>query len=308
MSSPTMAAAILNPPGTLGDLVVASAPRPRLGLGEVLVEVRAAAITRDELGWPADRLPAIPSHELSGVLIEVAPNAGTVVVGEPVFALTPFDRNGVAAEFASVPADLLASKPRTLGHVEAAALPLAALSAWQGLFDHGELEAGQRVLIHGSLGGVGHLAAQLARRCGAHVIGSRSPGGPDPGAGLGAHEYVDGTDADLAARLDPVDLVFDTVGGEQLERLPALIRSGGRLVSVAEEPPRAPGIRTTYFVVEPNRDQLRGICRLADAGELRPAIDSVFPLVEAQTAFARCQERGKRGKVVIRVSEEMNDA
>jgi NADPH:quinone reductase-like Zn-dependent oxidoreductase len=224
------------------------ADRPVPGEGEVLVRVHAAAITRDELEWPTDRLPAVPSHELSGVVAET---------GEDVFALTLFDRDGVAADYAAVPAAVLAPKPARLTHVEAAALPMGGLSAWQGLFVHGRLQADERVLITGASGGVGHLAVQLARDAGAEVV--------QEGA---------------------ADLVFDTVGGE----LPV----GGRVVTIAAEAPGA-----TYFIVEPDRGQLLELARLADAGELRPAIDSTYSLEHAQEAFDRVAERGKRGKVVL---------
>jgi NADPH:quinone reductase-like Zn-dependent oxidoreductase len=220
---------------------------PTPGDGEVLVRVHAAAITRDELEWPTDRLPAIPSYELSGVLVET---------GEEVFALTPFDRDGVAADYAVVPTSVLAPKPAGLSHVEAAALPMGGLSAWQALFAHGKLEAGERVLVTGASGGVGHLAVQLARHAGAQVIDEA-----------------------------PADLVFDTTGHD--------VPAGERVVTVAAEMPGA-----TYFVVEPNRDQL---VALAEAG-LRPAIDSVFPLERAAEAFDRVAARGKRGKVVIDVA------
>jgi len=269
---------------------------PQVRAGEALVEVHAAAITRDELEWPVDRLPAIPSYELSGVVEAVAGDV-EVAVGEPVFALTEFDRDGVAAAYAAVRASLLAPKPSTVDHVASAAIPLAALSAWQGLFDHGRLEGDQRVLIHGAAGGVGHLATQLARWRGAHVIGTASPGSMEAARAYGAHEVFDRLEEALA----PVDLVFDTVGGPLLQGSPALVRPGGRLVSVAEEPPVTEGIEASYFVVEPNREQLVEIARLVDEGVLRPAIDSVFPLAEAAAAFERSLAGGKRGKVVIRV-------
>jgi NADPH:quinone reductase-like Zn-dependent oxidoreductase len=151
-------------------------PRPAAAEGEVLVRVHAAAITRDELEWPADRLPAIPSYELSGVTED----------GEAVIALTPFDRDGCAAEWVAVPRALLAPKPAALDHVTAAALPMPGLTAWQGLFGHGALLRGERVLVRGASGGVGHIAVQLARWAGAEV--------------------VDG---------GPADLVFDTAGNER---------------------------------------------------------------------------------------------
>jgi NADPH:quinone reductase-like Zn-dependent oxidoreductase len=297
-----MSALRLRGPG-LDSLVLEQVGVPPVRPGEALVEVRAAAITRDELEWPLDRLPAIPSYELCGVVVEVADDVVAVSVGARVYALTPFDRDGVAAAYAALPATLLAPAPATLDDVTCAALPLAALSAWQGLFDHGRLVEGQRVLIHGAAGGVGHLATQLARWRGAHVIGTVSPAGMDAARAHGAHEVLDGRDGRLEGVLEPVDLVFDTVGGELLARSPSLVLPGGRLVSVAEEPPAgAGGIEASYFVVEPSREQLVEIARLVDEGALRPSIDSVFPLSDARAAFERTLAGGKRGKVVLRVA------
>jgi NADPH:quinone reductase-like Zn-dependent oxidoreductase len=166
---------------------------PAPGEGDVLVRVHAAAITRGELEWPTDRLPATVSYELSGVVVDT---------GEEVYALTPFDRDGVAAEYATAPASVLAPKPAALSHVEAAALPMGALSAWQGLFEHGRLRAGEHVIVTGARGGVGHVAVQLARNAGAEVV-----------------------------EAEPADLVFDTVGG----KLPA----GSRVVTIAADAPGA---------------------------------------------------------------------
>ena len=274
---------------------------PPLLAGDALVHVHAAGITRDELEWPIDRLPAIPSYELSGTVSAVAGGVDGVDVGQDVFALTPFDRDGVAADYALVAAELLAPKPRTLDHVESAAIPMGSLTAWQALFVHGGLEEGQRVLVTGAAGGVGHLGVQLARHRGAHVIGITSPSGVDIVKSSGADEIHERTVV-LAGELEPVDLVFDTVGGDLLARAPALVRDGGRIVTVAEEPPE--GIDAVYFVVEPDREQLAEIGRLADAGDLRPEIDSVFSLTEAPRAFERSMVTGKSGKVVIRVVED----
>jgi NADPH:quinone reductase-like Zn-dependent oxidoreductase len=273
---------------------------PTPGPGEVLVRVHAAAITRDELEWPADRLPAIPSYELSGVVAAAASDVEAPAVGDAVYALADFERDGAAAEYALVPAGLLAPKPRALGHVESAAIPLAALSAWQGLFDHGRLATGERVLVHGAAGGVGSFAVQLARHRGAHVIGTASTRGLETARELGAAEVVDNATARFEEAVDPVDLVFDTAGGDLLERSPAVLREGGRLVTVAEEP-KDDGI---YFIVEPNREQLAELGRLADGGELRPLVDSVFPLAEFRAAFERSMQPGKRGKVVLRVVDD----
>jgi NADPH:quinone reductase-like Zn-dependent oxidoreductase len=272
---------------------------PPLQVGEALVDLHAAAITRGELEWPLDRLPAIPSYELSGVVAAVADDVDVVSVGDEVYALTPFDRDGVAAEFAAVPAAALAPKPAAVSHVESAAVPLPALSAWQGLFTHGRLEPGERVLVTGAVGGVGMFATQLARWRGAHVIAAVSPQSFDAARTLGADEVIDGGKR-FGDGLIPVDLVFDTVGGELLEQAPALLATDGRLVSVAEEPPGD----GTYFVVEPSREQLVELARLIDSGELRVAIDSTFALSDAAAAFERSLASGKHGKVVIRVRGE----
>jgi NADPH:quinone reductase-like Zn-dependent oxidoreductase len=239
---------------------------PEPGPGDALIRVHAAAITKDELDWPTDRLPAIPSYEVSGELVHG---------GDEVYALTDFGRDGVAAEYAVVPVNLLAPKPHSLDHIQSAAVPMPALTAWQGLFDHGRLEAGQRVLVTGASGGVGHVAAQLARHRGAEVIAL--------------------TRQDRLEDVEPVDLVFDTVGGELLERAAAL---GRRVVGVATEP-APPGI---YFVVEPNGGQLAEITKLVDAGELQPEIDSVYPIEDFKTAFDRLRAPGKHGKVVLEVA------
>jgi NADPH:quinone reductase-like Zn-dependent oxidoreductase len=292
-----MRVVLLRAPGGPEQLAVEEADRPSPGPAEALVRVHAAAITRDELEWPVDRLPAIPSYELSGVVEEVGTGVAGVAAGDEVFALTPFDRDGVAADYTALPAELLVAKPRALGHAESAAIPLPALTAWQGLLDHGRLAASERVLIHGAAGGVGRFAVQVARARGAHVIGASSAANMEAVRELGAHETVD-----AATRLEdavaPVDVVFDTTGGEPLRRSPALLRAGGRLVSVVEDPPDG-GV---YFTVEPNPDQLSSIARLVHRGELLPGPVEVFPLMSAREAFARSLEPGRRGKVVMAVA------
>jgi NADPH:quinone reductase-like Zn-dependent oxidoreductase len=297
-----MRAVRLLAPGGPEELAIDDIDRPRPGRGEALVRVHAAAITRDELQWPVDRLPAIPSYELSGVVEEVGAAVTGVAEGDEVFALIPSDHDGVAADYTALPVELLVAKPRAWGHAESAALPLPALSAWQGLFDHGRLGADERVLIHGATGGVGGLAVQLARGRGAHVIATASAAHLGLARELGAHEAVDAATR-FEDAVDPVDLVFDTVGGERLRRSGAVLRAGGRVVSVAEQPPDG-GV---YFIVEPNRDQLTSIARLADARELRPPPVEVFPLASAREAFARSLERGRLGKVVLAVEKGHHD-
>jgi NADPH:quinone reductase-like Zn-dependent oxidoreductase len=305
-SATVMDAIRLHPPGTIEALALERIGIPRVGAGEALMRVHAAAITRGELEWPADRLPAIPSYELSGTIAARASTASDLAVGDPVWALTGFDRDGGAAEYALVPVAFLAPKPRTLGHVASAATPLAGLTAWQGLFEHGRLRAGERVLIHGAAGGVGQFATQLARWRGAYVIGTSSAAAAGDVLALGGNEAVDRTAVRSDEAVAAVDLVFDTVGGEALARSPGLLREGGRVVSVAEEPPAAVSemVKASYFVVEPRRAQLIELARLVDEGRVRPLVDAVFPLAEARAAFERVAMTAKRGKVVLRVAAD----
>jgi NADPH:quinone reductase-like Zn-dependent oxidoreductase len=301
-----MSAIRLHAPGTVEALALDRIEIPRGEAGEALVRVHAAAITRDELEWPVDRLPAIPSYELSGTIAALAPNVSDLTVGDAVWALTGFDRDGAAAEYALVPAAFLAPKPRTLGHVESAAIPLAGLTAWQGLFEHGRLREGERVLIHGAAGGVGQFATQLARWRGAYVIGTSSAATVERVLALGANEAVDRSVVRFEEAVAAVDLVFDTVGGEVLARSPGLLAERGRIVSVAEEPPPVVSerVEASYFVVEPSREQLIELARLVDEGTVRPMIDAVFPLAEGRRAFERVMMPDKRGKVVLQIAAD----
>jgi NADPH:quinone reductase-like Zn-dependent oxidoreductase len=298
MTGEKMNALRLHAPGGTSALRLDRVDVPEPDPGEAVVRVKAAAITRDELDWPVDRLPAIPSYELSGTVAMVGEGVTDLVPGDEVWALTAFDRDGVAAEYALVTAELLAPKPTTTSHIVAGATPLPALSAWQGLFDHGDLRQGDRVLITGATGGVGQFATQLAAWRGAYVIGATSSDAGDVLA-LGAAEAAE---SGITA-VGPVDLVFDTVGRDALAWSGAFVRDGGRIVSVAEEPPGElrERSRAAYFVVEPNRTQLIEIARLVDEAALTPRVDSVFPLAEATKAFARVAQPGKRGKVVLGV-------
>ena len=306
MEDPTMRALRLHVAAkTTADgwgLELDDVPVPRVQAGEMLVRVHAAAITRDELEWPVDRLPAIPSYEVSGVVTEVSPDVEEWRTGDEVFALTPFDRDGAACEYVAVPVSVLARKPASLSHVEAAAVPMPALTAWQGLFERGGLTAGERVLILGAAGGVGHAATQLARDHGAQVVAAASAARLQAARDLRAHEVVDATEP-FDGSFAPVDLVFDTVGGDALARAFAVVRPGGRIVSVAEEPPETGrrDVTALYFVVEQSGDQLAELAGLIDAGRFLPEVDSVYPLADAAAAFTRVHERGKHGKVVLEI-------
>ena len=266
----------------------------------MLVRVHAAALTRDELEWPTDRLPAIPSYEPSGVVAGIGEGVEGLAEGDEVYALMGFDRDGAAAEYATVPAAFVARKPYALSHAEGAALPLAGLSAWQALFDHGALEPGQRVLILGAAGGVGHLATQLALWRWAHVIGTATGGGVASSRALGAHEAIDPT-TERFEDAEPVDLVFDTSAASfsrlargSPRRRPARL---GRRGAAARSRPRDHARATSSS----NRTakQLAELARLAYGGAIKPAIDSTFSLADGLSCFRRLAEPGKHGKVVL---------
>jgi NADPH:quinone reductase-like Zn-dependent oxidoreductase len=296
----TMPAVRLHAPGGIDALTLDEMPVPRPGPGEMLIRVRAAAITRDELTWSTDRLPYIPSFELSGVVAAAGAGVSAFRPGDAVFALTPFDRQGVAAGYAVVPATFLAPKPVNLSHAEAAALPMAALTSWQALFEHGGLRAGQRVIIIGAAGGVGHVAVQLAHHHGAHVTAVASPGRHDLLRQLGADDIVDRKTA-LRGAITAGDLVFDTSGRELLAASPHFVRPGGRIVTVSETPPA--GVDATYFVVVPNGEQLVELTPMFAAGDVRAVIAGIFSIDQAPAAFAALSERGKSGKIVLEVRD-----
>jgi NADPH:quinone reductase-like Zn-dependent oxidoreductase len=289
----------------VAGLSLTDLPHPEAATNDVVVRVHAAGFIPTELDWPdtwtdragRDRTPSVPGHDVSGVVVELGYGTTGLSVGQRVFGLTDWARNGSLAEYTAVEARNLAPLPIDIDHTVAAALPISGLTAWQALFDHGRLATGERVLIHGAAGAVGGLAVQLARTRGAYVVGTAAAAELGLVRELGAQEAVDAA-ACFEDAVPPVDLVFDTVGGERLRRSGAVLRPGGRLVSVAEEPPDG----GEYFTVEPNRDQLATIARLADAGELRRPSVEIFPLAAAREAFARSLERGRRGKVVLAVT------
>ena len=232
----TMNAVRLHTANDPAGLVYEQIETPELKAGEALVRVHAAAITRDELDWPINRLPAIPSYEFSGVVSAIGQGVDGITVGEPVYALSAFNREGAAADYMVISKEFLAPKPKMIDHIQSASIPLSALTAWQGLFEHGQLSKGQRVLIHGATGGVGHFVVQLARLHGAYVIGTVSIRNVEAARRIGLDEVIENPTVRFEEVVDQVDLVFDTVGGDRLNRSSSVVRPGGRLVSVASEP------------------------------------------------------------------------
>ncbi|WP_029135694.1 NADP-dependent oxidoreductase [Nakamurella lactea] len=273
------------------QLALEPAPTPPVADDEALIEVHAAAITFAELGWDEvwKHLPMIPSHEVSGVVVAVGRSVTWPQVGDQVYGLIRFDRDGAAAEYVSVPAADLAPRPRTVGHTVAAAVPLAALTAWQALVDQAKVQPGERVLVHGGAGGVGSYVTQIAARLGARVTATAFTADVAHVLRLGAHRVIDVATQQFDATPAAFDVVIDTVGGATLERSYPVLVAGGRLVTL-QAPPSAEmvarhGIQGLFFVVSPNRDELSALAAMVDAGELEVKIASTFPLSAGRAAF-----------------------
>jgi NADPH:quinone reductase-like Zn-dependent oxidoreductase len=294
----------------VGGLTLTDMPYPHAAENDVIVRVHAAGFTPGELDWPAtgpppparDRTPAIPGHELSGTVAELGYGTTSLTVGQRVFGLTDWARNGSLAEYTAVEARNLAPLAADIDYSVAAALPVSGLTAWQGLFDHAHLTTGQSVLIHGAAGGVGSIAVQLAREVGARVIGTGRADDRDVALGLGAHAFLD-LDADDLRDAGEVDVVFDVIGGDILARSTELVRPGGTLVTIAMPPTVQPKDgRAVFFVVEPDRAQLADLAERLRTGRLKPIVGAVRPLSETAAAFAR--HRRTPGKTIIQVADE----
>jgi NADPH:quinone reductase-like Zn-dependent oxidoreductase len=296
-------------------LVYESVPRPTAKDGELLIAVHAAAITFDELTWPetwssdgVDRTPIVPSHEFSGVVAEVGDGVTDVSVGDEVYGLVPFDRDGAAAEYVCAPADFVAAKPRGVSHVVAAAAALPALTAWQALVDHAVVKSGDRVLVHGSAGGVGAFATQFAVALGARVTGIAHTKDVAYVGSLGAERVID-IDCDaLDAETGVFDLAIDAVGALTPEALFAALRRGGRLL-VLQEPPSQEladkyGVTADFFIVTADRESLEWLAEMIDAGKLQVAVAATFPLAEGRAAYESGATRRQRpGKTVLVVRD-----
>jgi NADPH:quinone reductase-like Zn-dependent oxidoreductase len=278
-------------------------PVPEPGPGELLVEVRGTAVTAHELTWP-ETWPAIPCHDLSGAVAAAGDEVGGWRTGDEVWGLVGFDRPGAAAEYVTVPAADLAAKPVSVDHLQAAAVPLGALTAWQALHEHAQLASGQHVLVHGGAGGVGAYAVQLAARAGARVTATASAPNLAFVAGLGAHDVLDYSSA-FEDHVRDVDVVVDLVGGPTTDRSWPVMRSGGILVAIAEKPDPGQGgrddVRGVYFVVRPDGGQMRELATLVDAQQLRPAVSAVFELADLAKAFQAQRATRSPGKVVVSV-------
>src|SRR5258708_1775669 len=295
-------------------LVYEDVPQPQPQKGEVLVRIYATGVTPAELGWGTTwktnagvaRQYPIPGHEFAGIVVQVGPDVSEIKVGQAVYGLTALDRDGSQAEYTiALPAEL-ALKPASLDYVHAAAVPLAAQTAWQALFDHARLSAGQTVLIHGAAGGVGAFAVQLGRWAALYVIGLDGPGKQGLLRDLGCDVAIDYTTTRFEDIVSDVDAVLDAVGVDDVPgRSWPVLRPGGTLISLAQalspEQAREYGVNALFFTVESRRDELIRIGELIDANRLRPVIEKVLPLSQASRAYQHRPGGQTHGKIVLQV-------
>src|SRR5512143_2227017 len=292
--------------GTAGMKLV-ERPEPQPSINDVVVQVHASGFVNTEPGWPStwtdrqnrDRTPSIPGHELAGVVTALGYGTTGRAVGQRVFGLTDWYRDGTLSEYAAVEARNLAPLPGDVDFTVGASLPISGLTAWQGLFEHSRLHAGQSVLVHGAAGAVGSMVTQLAREFGAYAIGTGRAADRQKALDFGAKEFVD-LENDALEDVGDVDLVFDVIGGDIGKRSAGLIRAGGTLVSIVGPPEARPddGLAVD-FVVESDRTQLTAIVQRVRDGRLRTNIGNVSTLNDAVAAFNRTERI--KGKTIIRI-------
>jgi NADPH:quinone reductase-like Zn-dependent oxidoreductase len=292
--------------GTAGMRLV-ERPEPAAAINDVVVRVHASGFVATETAWPStwadrsgrDRAPSVPGHELAGVVTELGYGTTGVSVGQRVLGLADWHRDGTLAEYVAIEARNLAPLPGDVDFTVGASLPISGLTAWQGLFDHGRLRAGQSVLSHGAAGAVGTMVTQLAREAGAYVIGTGRAADREKALDFGAQEFVD-LDNEALEDVGGVDLVFDVIGGDIQKRSAGLIRAGGTLVSVVGPPEARPADgRAVDFVVEADRSQLDEIVQRVRDGRLRTNIGNVSALDDAVAALNPTERT--TGKPIIRV-------
>lgn len=293
-------------------LEVREIDRPEPQPGEVLVKVHAASVNPVDWkirngGYPAVKetdLPMVPGRDMAGEVVGLGDSVGKFSVGDQVYAFLDVKHGGYE-EYVAVQESELALKPKSINMTEAAAVPLAAITAWQGLFDHGAVRAGQRVLIHGGAGGVGHFAVQFAKARGAWVATTVSAADLDFASSLGADQVIDYKAERFEDVLEPVDMVFDLISGETRERSFDMLVKHGILVSTLGEPDRDKaadhGVQVVGYMAQPSGEQLSEIAGLIDAGKVRVEVQRVFPLAEAARAQRTLEEEHNRGKIVLRV-------
>jgi NADPH:quinone reductase-like Zn-dependent oxidoreductase len=292
--------------GTAGMKLV-ERPQPQASINDVVVQIHASGFVNTELGWPStwtdrvgcDRTPSIPGHELAGVVTALGYGTTGLSVGQRVFGLTDWYRDGTLAEYAAVEARNLAPLPGDVDFTVGASLPISGLTAWQGLIVHGRLRAGQSVIAHGAAGAVGSMVTQLAREFGAYVIGTGRAADRQSALDFGANEFVD-LDNEVLEDVGEVDLVFDLIGGDIGKRSARLVRAEGTLVSIVGPSEARPARGSAIdFVVETDRSQLSEIVQRVRDGRLRTNIGTVSRLDDAVAAFNPTARRS--GKTIIQV-------
>jgi NADPH:quinone reductase-like Zn-dependent oxidoreductase len=296
---------VTNQSDGLSGMRLVERPDPTPAINDVLVEVRASGWVATELDWPStwadragrDRTPSIPGHELAGVVVALGYGTTGLSVGQRVVGLSDWHRDGTLAQQVAIESRNLAPLPADVDFAIGASLPISGLTAWQGLFQHGRLEAGQTVLAHGAAGAVGTMVTQLAREAGAYVIGTGRAADRDKALDFGAHAFVD-LDADPLESIGAVDLVFDVIGGDVQRRSAALVRPGGTLVSVVGPVEAEPADgRAVDFVVEADRTQLGEIVQRIRDGRLRTNIGAEAALDDAVATLTSTRRR--KGKTII---------
>jgi NADPH:quinone reductase-like Zn-dependent oxidoreductase len=311
----TMKAVRIHSYGGPEVLVYEDAPLPPIADDDVLIRVHAAAINPVDWkireghlqGFLNYQLPLVLGWDVSGVVETVGENVTALKPGDEVYSRPNIEREGAYAEYIAVKASEVALKPKSVDHVHAAAVPLAAITAWHCLFESSQLSAGQRVLIHAAAGGVGSYAVQFARWKGAYVIGTASARNRDFLLELGANEVIDYQSTRFEEVVEPVDVVFDTIGGEVQERSWQIVKPGGILVSIISPPSAeqaaAHQCRSAYVFIQPRADWLTEMAQLIDAGQVKPIVDVVLPLSQAAEAHRQSESGHTRGKIVLQVRE-----
>jgi NADPH:quinone reductase-like Zn-dependent oxidoreductase len=311
----TMKAVRIHSYGGPQVLVEENAPMPEPSSGEVLIEVHAAGVNPIDWkvregyakDWLRHKLPLILGWDVSGVIVELGSGVKGFKKGDKVYGKLDSGRDGAYAEYAVSQIENIALKPRTLDHVHAAAVPIAALTAWQSLFDLADLSAGQTVLIHAAAGGVGHFAVQFSKWKGARVIGTASGRNEEFVKKLGADTVIDYTVKKFEDEGSGVDCVLDTQGGEVLNRSLRVLKKGGIVVSTLSEPSAEDlakyGVRASHIIARADSRQLIQIAGLIDAGNVRPVVETVLPLAEVRRAHEMSQKGHVRGKIVLKIRE-----
>jgi NADPH:quinone reductase-like Zn-dependent oxidoreductase len=303
-----MKAIRLHQPTGADGLVFEDAPDAQPAIGDVLVKVHAAGITASELWWPIWTDPLghkreylIPAQEFSGEVVGLGWGTAGFEIGDEVFGLISAYRDGAAAELIAVEARDVALKPKSVDHVQAAAVPQAGLTSWQALFTHGHLTKDQSVVIHGAAGAVGSVAVQLARNAGARVIGTGRGGAEAVAREMGADAFVNLEHNNWESEIPPVDVVFDTIGGDVLAHSAALLKPGGALVTVAGDlpPMTRSDIRAITFVRITDRGQLAQLADMVDSGKLKPPVGKVYKLADTKQAFTDKSGSRVTGRVIL---------